>query len=315
MNDPLSEVVTLLRPTAAASKVVTGAGAWRVRRPEAGQTFYCAVVEGRCRLRIAERPAVELAAGDFVLIPSAQRFAMSSAEPEPPGDVDDVPIALADGVFRLGDRDGPATERLLIGHCVFASSDADLLVPLLPGVVHVRGNQRLTTLVHLLGEEARQRRPAREVILARLLEVLLIEALRAADPTAGPGLVRGLTDPRLGAAIRCMHAHPDDAWTVTRLAQAAALSRSAFFEHFTRAVGIAPMAYLQAWRMALAKHVLRTETVSVAEVAERVGYGSASAFSVAFARHVGQPPARYRQAGLSRETVLPDALRFEAGQR
>lgn len=86
---------------------------------------------------------------------------------------------------------------------------------------------------------------------------------------------------------------PTKARTVAQLAKEAALSRSAFFERFSRAVGLAPMAYLLNWRMALAKNMLQRGEVRIAEIAERVGYGSASAFSVAFTRHVGLPPARY----------------------
>jgi transcriptional regulator GlxA family with amidase domain len=105
--------------------------------------------------------------------------------------------------------------------------------------------------------------------------------------------VRGLTDGRLAAALRGMHEHPTRAWTVAELAREAALSRSTFFERFSRAVGVAPMEYLLNWRMALAKDLLRRNAGRVAEVAERVGYSSASTFSVAFTRHVGQPPAQY----------------------
>jgi transcriptional regulator GlxA family with amidase domain len=127
--------------------------------------------------------------------------------------------------------------------------------------------------------------------------VLLIEALRStAQTSASPGLLRGLADPRLAAAIRRMHERPAHAWTVAQLAKEAALSRSAFFERFSRAVGQAPMEYLLAWRMALAKHLLRQDGAAVADVAERVGYSSASTFSVAFTRHVGVPPARYARA-------------------
>ena len=90
-----------------------------------------------------------------------------------------------------------------------------------------------------------------------------------------------------------LHEHPTRTWTVEALAKEAALSRSTFFERFHRAVGVAPMAYLLAWRMALAKDLLRRNEGGVAEVAERVGYGSASTFSVAFTRHVGRPPTQY----------------------
>ena len=183
---------------------------------------------------------------------------------------------------------------LLVGYCVFGSPDAALLVSLLPQLVHISGERRLATLVQLVGEESRELRPARDVILARLLEVLLIEALRSTDGTAAsPGLLRGLADKRLAVAIRQMHESPTRPWTVAQLAKAAALSRSAFFERFSRAVGVAPMEYLLAWRMALAKNLLRRKEGSVAEVAERVGYSSQSTFSVAFTRHVGLPPTRY----------------------
>jgi AraC-like DNA-binding protein len=83
---------------------------------------------------------------------------------------------------------------------------------------------------------------------------------------------------------------------VADLAREAALSRSTFFERFSRTVGVAPMAYLLTWRMALAQDLLRRGAGSIAEVAERVGYSSASTFTVAFARHVGEPPGRYARA-------------------
>jgi len=135
-------------------------------------------------------------------------------------------------------------------------------------------------------------------VLTRLVEVLLIEALRAAPgDDAPPGLLGGLADPPLALAMRQMHAHVARPWTVAQLAKAAALSRSAFFERFTRTVGVPPMEYLVAWRMAVAKDLLRRRACSLAEAAERVGYASASTFSTAFSRHVGQPPGRYARAG------------------
>ena len=186
------------------------------------------------------------------------------------------------------------SKREINGHCAFASPDAALLVALLPELVHVRGDAKLATLVAMAGEEARAEKPGHEVVLAHLLEVMLIEALRsAAGVSASPGLLRGLADERLAAAIRRMHEAPERGWSVAELAREAALSRSAFFERFGREVGVAPMEYLLTWRMALAKGLLRRGRGAVAEVAEKVGYRSASAFSVAFARHVGTAPARY----------------------
>lgn len=294
MVDPLSEVVALLQPSASFSKVVGGAGRWRVRRAESGQPFYCLVVDGACWLAVDGYEPITLVAGDFVLIPSGYGRSMSSLEAPTQKDTVTAPVQLEDGEFRLGERHGPADVRFLIGHCVFGSPDAALLVSLLPKVVHIRGDRRLATIAQLVGEESRAMRPARDVVLARLLEVLLIEALRSTAGTdASPGLLRGLADERLSAAIRRMHENPRQAWTVPQLAKEAALSRSAFFERFSRAVGVPPMEYLLGWRMAMAKHMLLRKEGSVAEVAERVGYGSASAFSVAFTRFVGVPPTRY----------------------
>lgn len=293
MIDPLAEVVTLLQPSARFSKVVVGAGPWRIRRSDAGQPFYCVVLEGGCRATIDEHPTIELGPGDFLLVPAAYGAAMSSLEP-PPASIESVPVAQGNGEFRIGMQDGPTDLRMLVGHCSFDSPDAALLVSLLPQLVHVRGEQRLAMLVKLVGEESRERRPAREVVLARLLEVLLIEALRSvAGTSASPGLVRGLADARVALALRAMHEQPTRAWTVAELAGTAALSRSAFFERFNRTVGVAPMSYLLAWRMAQAKHLLRQGEDSVSSIAERVGYSSASTFSIAFTRHVGRSPSRY----------------------
>ena len=201
---------------------------------------------------------------------------------------------LPGGQIRLGAIEGPPDVVILVGHCAFGSPDAALLVSLLPQLVHVRGEARLATLVEMVGNETRGTRPARDLVLARLLEVLLIEALRSTTQTAASaGLLRGLDDPRLAAAIRRMHEDPGHAWTVAELAGAAALSRSTFFDRFRRAVGTAPMDYLLTWRMALAQNLLRRRQGGIAEVAKRVGYGSASTFSVAFARHVGVPPGQF----------------------
>ncbi|MER2176779.1 MAG: AraC family transcriptional regulator [Stenotrophomonas maltophilia] len=293
MTDPLSEVVSLLQPAARFSKLVEGAGDWRVCREGQGQPFYTAVLEGECRLSIDGRPPLVLQAGDFVLIPTAQTLEQTSAH-APPDTQPSVPTRIGEDHFRIGRQGGPADVRVQIGHCQFGSPDAALLVSLLPEWVHVRGEARLAALVQMVGEEARSRRPAREVVLERLLEVLLIEALRSrAGPAEGIGLVRGLADERLAAALRAVHAQPGHGWSVVTLAAESALSRSAFSARFTKVVGVAPMEYLLTWRMALAKRLLRGRELSLEQVAERVGYASAVTFGVAFARQVGMTPARF----------------------
>ncbi|MGJ4939133.1 AraC family transcriptional regulator [Bradyrhizobium sp. HKCCYLS1011] len=291
--DPLAEIVTLLQPAARLSKLVECAGSWRIHRQATGEPFYCAVLDGECRVAVDGQPPMVLQAGDFVLVPAMRDLINESLDP-PAGRSVSVPRQVSDGHVRVGRQDGPADLRMRIGHCSFGSPNADLLVPLLPQMVLVRGQSRLVTLMQLVSDETRAQRPARELVLERLLEVLLIEALRCgAETAASPGLSRGLADERLAAALCALHARPEHPWTVAELAAEAALSRSAFFARFSRTVGLPPMQYLQAWRMALARRLLRERELGMDEVAERVGYGSASAFSVAFARHSGVAPARY----------------------
>jgi AraC-like DNA-binding protein len=238
--------------------------------------------------------ALTLEAGDFVLLPATPGFVLSGFDSVTPTFIDPKVTPAPTEDVRHGTPDGDPDVRLLGGYFAFGSPDAGLLVSLLPALVHVRGAERLSTLVRLVGEEASERRSGRDLVLARLVEVLLVEALRSTQgEDAPPGLLRGLGDERLAEAMRQMHSDPARPWTVVQLAKKAALSRSAFFDRFTRAVGLPPMEYLLAWRMAIAKDLLRSHDIGLAEVAERIGYGSASTFSTAFSRYMGQPPGRY----------------------
>lgn len=294
MIDPLSEIITLLRPRTVFSKGISGAGPWGVRYSSFDQPSFCTVLQGNCLLAVDGQPPVTLDAGDFVFMPATPGFTLSGFDPVTPEQIDPKTTPSPTGDVRHGTRGGPPDVRLLGGYFVFDTPDIALLVTLLPALVHVRGDPRLSVLVQFLAEESRARKSGRELVLTRLVEVMLIEALRStSNDDAPPGLLRGLSDARLSVAMRLMHGDPGRSWTVEQLAKKAALSRSAFFDRFTRSVGLPPMEYLLAWRMALAKDMLRRREVGIAEVAQRVGYGSASTFSTAFSRYVGQPPGRY----------------------
>lgn len=299
MVDPLSDVIGLLRPRAVFTKGISGAGRWGVRYSDFGHPSFCIVIDGSCRLAVDGQKELILEAGDFVLLPTTPGFTMSGFEPVNPQLIDPhVAAASADGEVRHGTPNGPPNVRILGGYFIFDSEDSALLVSLLPRQVHVRGVERLSILVTLLIEEAAGQRSGRDLVLSRLVEVLLVESLRLMQkPDAPAGLLRGLGDARLAKAIRKMHADPARSWTMAQLAKEAALSRSAFFDRFTRNVGEPPMEYLLGWRMALAKNLLRHHEVDIVEVAERVGYGSASTFSTAFTRYVGEPPGRYSKGG------------------
>ncbi|WP_432769627.1 MAG: AraC family transcriptional regulator [Sphingopyxis sp.] len=294
MPDPLSDLITLLRPRTVFAKAISGAGGWAVRYGDFGHPGFCTVIEGRCRLAVDGAEAVTIAAGDFVLLPATPGFAMSGFEPADPVVIDPHAIAGLAGEVRHGRQEGDADVRMLGGYFMFDSPDAALLVSQLPALIHLRGAERLATLVRLVREEAGAERPGCDLILSRLVEILIVEALRSVEgDNAPPGLLRGLGDPRLAAAIRQIHGQPAHPWTVAALAKEAALSRSAFFDRFARTVGVPPMEYLQSWRMSLAKDLLRRKAGKIDEIASQVGYGSASAFSTAFARHVGVPPRRF----------------------
>lgn len=294
MSDPLTQIVTLLRPGAPYAKVVSASGAWRVQRDEDNIVFYNLTLSGGSLLEVDGRPPVLLEEGDFALIPAARRFTFSSPDPVLPAGQFSQPVLIAPGQMRIGDPELPVTTQHLVGHCTFAARDAGLLLTLLPDLVVIRGEARLAMLIRLVADEARATRPGREVVLERLLEVLLIEAFRAfGGITAPPGLLRGLSDPQLSLALRTLHAAPARSWTVAELARVAGLSRSGFFARFEREIGRTPMAYLTDWRMSLAKDRLRRGDGSLAEIGAALGYGSASAFSTAFAREVGQPPGQY----------------------
>lgn len=293
LEDPLSSVVTMLRPAVSLSKLVEAGGQWQVVRQDMAHPFYCAIVEGVCRIELAGRAPVTLAAGDFILIPDLQGFRMTSAAPPKlrgPG----RPLETGPGRVRLGPVDAPVEMRALVGHCRFEAPASELLVSLLPGMIHVSGHDRLMALVPVIHEETRAARPGRGLILHRLLEVLLIEALRAGPAVAmPPGLLRGLADPQLAAALQRIHAEAGGDISVARLAKEAGMSRSGFFEKFRKEIGRAPMEYVTDWRMAIAKTLLRQGRLSNAEIAQRTGYGSASAFGTAFLRHEGLSPGAF----------------------
>ncbi|MCB9673368.1 MAG: AraC family transcriptional regulator [Alphaproteobacteria bacterium] len=293
-SDPLASVIALLRPRAVLSKVITGAGDWSVRYEAHDDPGFCLMLEGSCLLQVDGMDPLALGAHDFVLLPTVPGFTMAS-------DLDVRPRPGTPGAsdLRHGSADGPAGMRQLGGYFEVDRANASLVVGLLPRLVHVRngapGSTRIRRLVELIADEALDDRAGRELVLGRLVEVLLVEALRV-DPPPGEGrergLLAGLRDPGLARALQRIHAEVAQSWTVESLARCAGMSRATFAERFSKTVGLAPMAYVSEWRMALARDALR-EDVALAEVAAQVGYGSASAFSTAFSRLVGCSPSQY----------------------
>lgn len=300
--DPLSHLVALLRPHAALSKPISGRGRWGVRYAAYDAPGFALMLSGRCWLEPAGAPAIALERGDFVLLPSTPAFALMSE----PG------VACAPGVpsftpLRHGEAAGAPDVEMLGGTFSIAAVNAPLLLGLLPEMVLVRAQDagRIRRLVDLIMEECADTLPGREMIVQRLLEVLLVEALRwpgRDEAHASAGLLAGMRDLGVSAALRAIHADVARGWTVAELAQLAAMSRSAFAARFKACLGCAPMEYLARWRMRLAQDALSRGGVPLDRLAEQVGYESASALSTAFRKRIGCAPGAFarQQAQLAR---------------
>ena len=297
--DPLAAIMSLLRPKTVLSKIIRGAGQWSIRKPRYEDPAFCLVLDGSCFLDADGVGVLALQEGDFVFLPETPGFTLAS-------DLDLEPTLVPfdhSRETRYGAKSGQATLRMLGGYFRFDRANAQLLVRLLPSVVHIRrdeeGAARVRRVVELIDEEAETDRPGRELILAHLVQALLVEALRfrpAFVAREEQGLLAGLCDPPLARALREIHADVAREWSVAELARTAFMSRAVFAERFARKVGMPPMQYLLEWRMAIAKDMLRRDAPPLAEVAEKIGYQSASAFSAAFTRLTGCSPSAFARS-------------------
>ncbi len=301
--DPLASIIMALRPRAAGVKLITGRGVWGARYAAVENAGFGLVLTGACWLQVEASEPVRFAEGDFVLMPPNPGFAIYTEAQAPRRELDaHASAGLAE--LRHGDPDGDPSFRMIGGYFQCEPANAGLIASLLPALLHVRREHRaahrLHCVIELIADEALSDRPGRDLVVERLIETLLLEALRCRADDIGalaqPGLFEGLDDPQLARALRCIHARPAEHWTVAALAREAGLSRSTFSERFLRKVGLAPMEYVMRWRMALAKDMLRRGDPPLETVAAAIGYESASAFSTAFRREVGCPPSHFARA-------------------
>ncbi|MEN2980316.1 AraC family transcriptional regulator [Tistrella bauzanensis] len=303
--DPLSEMIALLRPHTAISKPITGRGRWGVRYAAHDAPGFTIILKGACWLSVEGQRPRRLGAGDFLLLPATPAFTLSSH----PDAVCD-PRVPTDAPVRHGEQAGAADFESLGGSFRIAPVNGPLLLTLLPRMIHIPAtagrSARLGRMIDLIVEECAGCDPGREMILRRLLDVLLVEALRwrdGVDDDVPTGLLRAMRDPALARALGAMHGDVRAGWTVAALAKIAGQSRSAFAARFADILGCGPIDYLARWRMALAKDALMRGTKTLDQIADEIGYDSASAFSTAFRKRQGCPPGQFARITAAAATV------------
>ncbi len=266
------------------------------------------ITEGECFVEMPDEPPVRLVAGDVVLFPHGDPHRMTSAPGLPPAS-GGAPLAevLARRPRMLSYGGGGTATKLVCGYLACDDRLARMLLSGLPGLlrINVRGSPAglwLEASVRYALAEARSPRPGGAGVLAKLAEVLFIEVLRLAmQDTSRPaaGWLAGVGDRVVGAALSAMHERPSHAWTLDELARDVHSSRSVLAQRFQELVGQSPMQYLTQWRMLLASNLLRHSNVPLSQVAEEVGYLTDAAFSRAFRREFGLPPAAWRRSRLA----------------
>lgn len=203
---------------------------------------------------------------------------------------------LAEAGVRTWGNDPAGTTVLLTGTYQVRGEVSDTLLRMLPPVALVPSDGGAERLVHVLSAEIARDLPGQEVMLDRLLDLLLIQAIRAwfADPAHQNGWSRAQADPVVGPALRLLQSDPAHPWTLATLAAAVNVSRATFARRFAELVGQPPMAYLTEWRLKTAADLLRDPGRTLASIADAVGYSTPFALSAAFRRERGENPRDYR---------------------
>lgn len=295
--DPLSDVLSLLKPRSYVIRALDAAGHWSLHYPPIEGVRCYACLSGECWLVVDGDKAMRLTAGDCVLLTRRQNFRLASDPTLMPEDAVSVFGGTPNGGVTTINGGGQFLG--LGGFFTFAGQHGGVLLALLPPVVHVRKDADRAALrwsMERVMEELRETQPGGALIAQHLGHMMLVLALRLAladGPKAGVGWFYALADKQISAAITAMHSEPAHRWTLQSLAARANMSRSTFALRFKETVGESPMEYLARWRMMLAGDKLLHSKDPVSVIAFAMGYESESAFSAAFRRIMGCSPRQY----------------------
>jgi len=281
---------------------------------------FLVITRGSAVLETSEGSSLWVAGGDFVLMRTP---AARTLRDRPDSAV--VPSSLVlqrcperqacqpGGVFHHGG--GGALTTVIGGRIEIENLAHNPLLTALPAIVHVRGEEGtpasgLETTLQLISSEMQSGQPGASTVVSRLVDVLLVQAIRThlvQSPAGAGSWLRALVDPQIGRALALIHEQPEAPWTVQRLAERVAMSRSAFSARFSELVEEPPLTYVTRWRMARATRMLQTTSDSLGEVAARVGYEADAAFSKAFKRWNGVAPGAFRRRRAGTTTTLVPA--------
>ncbi len=299
MRDPLTQILRLAEARSVVSGELKASGSWALKVPAPEQIKFMAVVKGGCWLhREGKKKPTRIEAGDVIFHSEPRSFVLYNDPDVDPVDAQTLYENLETPVVVLGKGDA---FHLIGGHVNVDPAFAEHLSDLFPKWLHLQGikpeAKTLRWLLEQLVFENTSSLPGADSAAAQLAQLMFIQVLRShlgsAKPSA-PGLFRILGDPKLAPAVRLIHNRPEEPWQLEELAKAAGMSRTTFAVYFKSVAGISPLAYLSEWRMQVARKMLRQENVTIAILAESLGYASESAFSSAFKRVTGLAPKHYR---------------------
>jgi AraC family transcriptional regulator, alkane utilization regulator len=277
---------------------------WGVQMPYfPGHAGFIVVNRGNCWLESdLFKTSLALAGGDFVLFPHGSAFQLRDKPQSKAVPLEKIMKSKDTRTIQYGG--GGALSIVVHGCFEFESRETNPLIAALPKVIHIKseeGSQWLDTTLQYLASETSSELPASETVILHLTDILFIQALRAFAKREGEsckeknGLIYAISDPQIGQALALIHNRPEEKWTVRSLAATAGISRAGFAARFHQLVGEPPLQYLTRWRMHKASTLLRSEKLSLTQVADQVGYDADAAFNKAFKRWTGKTPGSYRK--------------------
>jgi AraC-like DNA-binding protein len=297
--DPLSDVLSLLKPRSYSCGGTDVAGDFSVQYPRHEGIKCYAIVSGQRWLSVEGiRDPVHLTAGDCFLLPQGRSFRLASDLTLPAVDALTMHAAQQKNGGMLTINGGG--DCVMVGaHFILSHHHASILLGVLPPIVHIRTESDKAAMrwsLERLRQELRDPQPGGFLVAQHLAYMMLVQALRlhlAEGLKGGVGWLFALADRQMSAAITAMHDDPAHRWTLQKLAQIAGMSRSIFAQKFKDTVGEPPMEYLVRWRMALAGDKLVDSSDPISVIALSLGYESESAFGKAFKRVMGCSPRQY----------------------